>query len=130
MSGFPQPAPSVAAGATAAGAFGVTGTLSENGGLNSSAHAAVTNPAIVSATPFTPSATFDTVVVITTSATTAGTVAVTYGPTTGAENTWTAAVNLLAGMGEDITLFVPAGWKVVATTTGVTVGLAAAVHRI
>ena len=68
--------------------------------------------------------------VISAAATTAGTVAVTYGPTTGAENTWNAAINLLAGMGEDITLYVPAGWKVIATTTGVTVGLACAVHRI
>ena len=106
----------------------VSAILNTNG-LNTANHAAFSTPAIVSGSAFTPNATFDTIVQIDLAATTLGTLTVTYGPTTGAENTWLPAANVVAGSDIVSTLPVPAGWKVVATATGVTVALSASVHR-
>lgn len=108
----------------------MAGGLVESGGVNSAGHTAFTAPAITSGAAFTPNATFDAVVQVNLAATTLGTLAVTYGPTTGAENTWLPSANAVAGSDLITTLYVPAGWKVVATATGVTVALSASVHRI
>lgn len=116
--------------ATFAGPVSVTGPLTASGGLNTSGHGAFTSPAISSGSALTPNASFDCFVTIILQATTAGTIAVTYGPSTGAENTWQGSTSVAAGTGDSIGLYVPAGWKVVATATGTTVTLSASVHRI
>jgi hypothetical protein len=106
------------------------GLFREDAGVMSTNHAAFSSPVITSGVAFTPNAGFDTVVQINLAATTLGSLTVTYGPTTGAENTWCPTSNVVAGSDLVSTLFVPATWKVVATATGVTVALSASVHRI
>jgi hypothetical protein len=109
-----------------------TGIITASGGLNTSAHAAVTNGAVVSAAVVTPNASFDTLVTVNVAATTAGTILVTYGPTTGAENNLggvAGATALLAGSDIYISIPVPTNWKYVVTLTGVTVAATQSTHR-
>ena len=101
-----------------------------NGPVNTAAYAAFTEAAVVSGAAVTPNATSDSLVNVNVAATTVGTVTVTYGPVTGAENVWCPSTALLAGMGESIALRVPAGWKMVVTLTGVTVTATLQSHRI
>lgn len=107
-----------------------SGPITASGGVNSSGHGAFTSPAITSGVAFTPNASFDCFVMVTLIATTVGTLTITYGPSTGAENTWLPVITVTAGSGETVGLYVPAGWKVVATDTGTTEALSASVHRI
>lgn len=102
-------------------------TLAFTAGLQDAGHAAVTNPTPTSGVAFTPNTTFVTSVVITANAAAIGTVSVTMGPTTGAENTICTAVALLASMGETISFICPNGWKVIATMTGAGATLASSV---
>lgn len=115
---------------SAPGAFPVTGLLSPDGGVDTAAHGAFSSPGIATGVAFTPSATDDCVVQVTAEATTAGTFGVSYGPVNGTEHQWLPVTNLLAGSGLPSTLWVPTGWKVVATTTGVTVSLTTSVHAL
>lgn len=103
------------------GALAVAGVLSQNGGTSSANEGGITSPVPVSGAAFTPSATQDTMLYISANFTTVGTIKVTMGPTTGAENTPCPVLNELAGTSDVAQLRVPAGWKVVATLTGVTV---------
>jgi hypothetical protein len=104
--------------------------LNLNTGLVSSGSAAFTAPAIFSGVAFTPNDTLDTFVQINLAATTLGTLTVTYGPTTGAENTWLPTASTPAGSELCSGLWVPQGWKAIATATGVSVALSASVHKI
>lgn len=112
-----------------------TTTLSTTNGLNLatgikiSSTAAVSNPTPSSGVAFTPNANYTTQTVITSNCSVAGSVAVTMGPSTGAEDTVTSAVSLLAGQGETVTFIVPDGYKVIVTTTG-TVTLSSSVTVI
>ena len=122
--------------------FGTTGSLVTSsfaeylgaqilgGGLVDSGFATVSAPIITSGVAFTPNATFTTLVQIDLAATTLGSLKVTFGPTTGAENTWLPTANVVAGSDIVSTLWVPNGWLVIATATGVTVALSASVLRI
>lgn len=83
---------------------------------------AVTTPAVVSGTAFTPSASANSTVYVQTNAAAAGSTTITMGPSTGAENTIANAVAQVVGSDELFTLRVPAGWKVVVTVAGVTIG--------
>lgn len=107
-----------------------TGVVTASGGVNSSGHGAFTSPAITTGVAFTPNASFDCFVMIVLIATTVGTLTITYGPSTGAENTWLPVITVTAGSAETVGLYVPAGWKVIATDTGTTETLSASVHRI
>jgi hypothetical protein len=99
-------------------------------GINSSGHAAFSSSTPASGVAFTPNASFDTFINVNMVATTVGTLTVTYGPSTGAENTWCPSTNLVVASGANVGLYVPAGWKVVVTTTGVTTSFSVSIHRI
>lgn len=122
MAGFSHPPTNV-------GAITASGIITENGGTSSAGVAGgaggVTNPVPVSGAAFTPDANQDCMLYVSITATTAGTYALTMGPTTGAENAIITARNLVAASGVDIAVRVPAGWKVVVTLTGVTVAFGA-----
>lgn len=93
-------------------------TLIPAAGVDTHNHTAFTSPGISSGVAFTPNASFDTFINVNVAAGLAGTVTVTLGPSTGAETTWCPSTNLLASMGENIPIPVPAGYKVIVTTTG------------
>jgi hypothetical protein len=100
------------------------------GGINTQSHASFTSGgAITSGSAVTPNVTYDTFVNINVVPTTTGTVTVTYGPTTGAENTWVPSTALLVGQGTNIGIPIPATWKFVVTFTGTTVAGTYGVHR-
>jgi hypothetical protein len=115
VSGFPLTPSSVS------GPLAVAGVLSANGGTSTANEGGITAPAPVSGVAFTPSATQDTMIYIAANFTTVGTFKVTMGPTTGAENTPFPVANEVAASSDVAQMRVPAGWKVVATLTGVTV---------
>lgn len=92
-------------------------------GTDTSTAAVATTPAVTSGVGFIPSALADTMVYVPVAATTTGTVTITMGPTTGAENTPVPASNLVALSEPCFTLRVPAGWTVIVTKTGTTVAI-------
>jgi hypothetical protein len=83
----------------------------------------VTSPVVTSGAAFTPSTTRNSSVAIQFAGIT-GSYSITYGPTTGAENTVASAVPTLLNVGELVSFMVPAGWKVVVTLTTVTIAQA------
>lgn len=97
------------------------GTLAFNAaaGYLSSVHTSLaTVSAPTSGAAFTPNANFTSSVLISTTATAAGTIVVTMGPTTGAENPC-ASIAFTIGNGQVVSIpWVPNGWKVVVTLTG------------
>jgi hypothetical protein len=101
-----------------AGGVNIGNNANFTAGMSDAAHASVSNPVPVSGTPFTPNTSFLSFVLVNAEAATAGTVAITMGPTTGEEKTVCSATNLLIGSGQTIGFPVPNGWKVVVTTTG------------
>jgi hypothetical protein len=115
-------------GAFTTGSF--SGPVTASGGINSAGHGAFSTVSPTSGVAFTPNASFDCYVMILLIATTVGTLTVTYGPSTGAENTWLPVITVTAGSAESVGMYVPAGWKVVATDTGTTETLSASIHRI
>lgn len=118
MSGFSNPqAPSAAASGAA---FGLP-----SGSNTATTAAAATAPTPSSGVAFTPGASQDCMLYVAVIATTLGTAKITMGPSTGAEFTPVPVVNLVASMGDIYAIRVPAGWKVVATLTGVTVAFGA-----
>lgn len=125
MAGFPQgSAPTQAQVLTALGTTAnLTVTSLTAAGTSTATGAAVTTPVVSSGAAFIPSATLDTMVYIPIAATTTGTVKITYGPSTGAENTPVPTSNLVALSEPAFTLRVPAGWKVVVTIVGTTVAI-------
>lgn len=85
---------------------------------NSAAFATVTTQAVVSGSVFTPSTTADNELLI--PVTLAGTITMTMGPSTGAENALLTTQPVVAGT--VITKCIPAGWKVVITLVTATLG--------
>jgi hypothetical protein len=99
--------------------FGCQCEIQIEAGFSTSSHttvAAVGTP--TSGVAFTPNATFTSSVLVSITATAAGTVTVTMGPTTGAENPC-YSFSFLIGEGNGLSLpLVPNGWKVIVTLTG------------
>ncbi len=110
----------VGGAAGAAGSITATGAISGTG-TNTATGAGATTPVVSSGVAFTPSTTLDTMVYVPVAATTTGTVKITMGPSTGAENTPIPTSALVASSEPTLSLRVPGGWKVVVTITGVTV---------
>lgn len=107
-------------GASIAGGLTVsTGVI--QGVTNTAPVVAFTTASPSSGAAFTPLSTSDATVYIPVAATTTGTVKVTMGPSTGAENTIVPVSNLVALSEPTFTVRVPLGWKVVITITGTTV---------
>ncbi len=100
---------------------GVPFTLPAGSNTNAAATAGYSTPAPVSGTPFTPNATTDCMLYLNLVFTTVGTWAITMGPSSGSEHVIAPTLNAGAVTGEQATLRVPAGWKVVCTLTGTTV---------
>lgn len=88
-------------------------TIGPTGGTNTSVAAVVSTPTPTTGTAFTPSANQDCELSFAVS--TAATFTVTYGPSTGAENTILSSTALPIGTFFNKTI--PAGWKVVITGT-------------
>lgn len=114
------------AGALSATSAAITGAITAasvalTGAFDTSAAAAVSTPAVVSGTAFTPSATTDAMVYYQLTAAAAGSYTVTYGPTTGAENTLANAAAVVIGESVVGAVYVPKGWKVVITVTTITI---------
>lgn len=96
----------------------ITG-VTTSGGTDTSGAATVTTPSVSSGVAFTPSATQNAQVTFQFAAAT-GSYDLTYGPTTGAENTLASAAATLIGEADVVSFMVPKGWKVVLTLTTVT----------
>ncbi len=94
-----------------------------SGGSDTTGIAAFTTATPSSGVAFTPLATSDSIVYIPVAATTTGTVTITMGPSTGAENPVVPSSNLVALSEPTFTLLVPKNWKVVVTKTGTTVAI-------
>ena len=90
-------------------------------GCNQNTIIAPSNPSISSGGGFIPSQYQDCDLYVPVVATTAGTVTITMGPATGAEQTPYPSQRLLLGGDQTLPVHVPAGWTVIATVTGVTV---------
>lgn len=93
--------------------------VAASAGNDTSAGSAVTAPSVSSGVAFTPCATSNAQVTFQLSGTT-GTYILTYGPSTGAENSLGSAVPNVTGEGALVSFMVPKGWKVVLTLTTVT----------
>lgn len=98
--------------------------MSSSGGSSNVVATSISTLTPTSGTAFTPSTSSDTVVYMQLNAVVAGSYTLTYGPSTGAENTVGDAVAMVIGSDDLVTLRVPAGWKVVLTASSVTIGLA------
>lgn len=88
-------------------------------GNDTSAGATVSAPTVSSGVAFTPSTTKNAQVTFQFAAAT-GSYTLTYGPSTGAENTLGSAVATLINESALVSFMVPKGWKVVLTLTTVT----------
>lgn len=91
------------------------------GGTSTASAAAFTTATPASGVAFTPLAASDSVAYIPIAATTTGTVAITMGPSTGAEHAIIPTSALVALSEPTFTLLVPKAWKVVVTIVGTTV---------
>jgi hypothetical protein len=99
-----------------------TGLVGMDAGSNTGDFATfTTNAAVSSGVAFTPLATSDSVIYVPVNATTAGTVVITMGPSTGAENAVIPTSNIVALSEPVYTLRVPMNWKVIVTKAGTTV---------
>jgi hypothetical protein len=93
------------------------GGLSRQFGVNNGPVVSTITPA--SGAVFQPSATADTIVYLqVTGGAGGGNLSVTMGPSTGAENAIVTTMAVAASNGEEVTLKVPASWRVVWTGTG------------
>ena len=108
----------VQAGASIVGGI-TSGGIIVSTGNDTSAGATVTAPAVSSGVAFTPSTTKNSQVTFQINGVT-GSYTITYGPTTGAENTLASAVPTLLNVGSVESFMVPKNWKVVLTLTTVT----------
>lgn len=96
----------------------ITG-VAKSDGNDTSSGATVTAPAVTSGVAFTPSTTKNAQVTFQLAAAT-GSYTLTYGPSTGAENTLASAAATLINESTLVSFMVPKGWKVVITLTTVT----------
>lgn len=113
-------------GSAGIGAFNLSGVAHLNAGTDTSAVAARSTASPSTGVAFTPSIFNDSEVYLPIAFTTAGTVAVTMGPSTGAENVVYASSNEVAGSNPVLHLSVPKGWLVIVTITGTTVTIGTA----
>lgn len=91
------------------------------GGMSTYGCVTITTPTITSGTAFEPNANVDSELSFTIGAAAAGSYSVTYGPSTGAENTIVSSAALVAGSSGYFCKRIPAGWKVIVTLTSVTI---------
>jgi hypothetical protein len=80
----------------------------------------ILTPSVSSGVGFVPSPNRDMSMVIPVATSTSGTLTLTFGPSTGAENTILSAVTVTAG--QVITMHVPSAWKVIITLSSCTLG--------
>lgn len=93
--------------------------INVSAGNDTSSGATVTAPSVSSGVAFTPSTTKNAQVTFQFAAAT-GSYTLTYGPSTGAENTLASAAATLINESAVVSFMVPKGWKVVLTLTTVT----------